>query len=337
MFRPKFSVTPKILTNINEIERLYGRLEGMKAPQNLLLNLQRNNLIESSYASNSMEGNPLSQQDVTNLLLDDRVPVNRDEKEVVNYFNILKSLDKKTNDPLDLALILKIHSELMAGVEDKIKGEIRNTEIFVGKRNGNGDLKIKHNPPFHDAPSIKKALIELTDWLSQSEDLPIFKAGIFHHQFVYIHPFEDGNGRACRILTSLIFLKYKYLINKYFVLDDYYDIDRDNYSDQLHTADKGDKTLWLEYFTDGVKFSLQSALSRIETGLSQLSFDVRPSPRENDALKIIQQYRQLNTADLVKELKITRQQAFNLLKSLTEKGYIEKRGTTKDSFYVIKS
>lgn len=337
MFEPKFTLTSKILTNINEIERLYGRLEGMKAPQHLLLNLHRDNLIESSYASNSMEGNPLSQQDVTNLLLDDRVPVNRDEKEVVNYFEILKSLDKKTNEPIDLDLILKIHAQLLSGVEDKIKGEIRNKEIFVGKRERNGELKIKHKPPFHDAVHITKALNELTDWLNKSQDLPIFKAGIFHHQFVYIHPFEDGNGRACRLLTALIFLKNNYLINKYFVLDDYYDIDRDNYSDQLHTADNGDKTIWLEYFTDGVKYSLQSALSRIETGLSQLDFNTRPTPRETDALKIMQQYRQLNTADLVRELKITRQQAFNLLKALTEKGFVEKRGSTKNSYYIIRS
>lgn len=337
MFQPKFSITPKLLNNINEIERLYGRLEGMKAPQNLLLNLQRDNLIESSYASNSMEGNPLSQHDVTNLLLNDRVPVNRDEKEVVNYFQILKNMDKRINEQVNLKLILSFHAELMAGVEDQIKGEIRNKEIFVGKKDKNGEWIIKHNPPFHKALDIKKALTDLLEWLNNSQDLPIFKAGIFHHQFVYIHPFEDGNGRVCRLLTALIFLKHNYLINKYFVLDDYYDIDRDNYSDQLHTADQGDKTIWLEYFTDGVKFSLQSALSRIESGLSQMSFDIRPTPRESDALKLIQQYRQMNSADVVKELKISRQQAFNLLKALTEKGFVEKKGTTKNSYYILKS
>ncbi len=336
MFVPKYSLTSKILNNINEIERLYGRLEGMKTPQSLLLNLERDNLIESSFASNSIEGNPLSKPAVTNLILNDRTPVNRDEKEVVNYFRILKALEERTSELLDLELILSIHAQLMKGVDDKIKGEIRNKEIFVGNREGSGELNIKHEPPFHDTESIKKALIELTDWFKISPDMPMLKAGIFHHQFVYIHPFEDGNGRTCRLLTALIFLKHNYLINKYFVLDDYYDIDRDNYSDSLHSADNGNQTEWLEYFTDGVKYSLQSMLSRVETGVSQLGFSIRPTPREAEALKIIQQYRELNTADLVGELKITRQQAFNLLKALTEKGYIEKKGTTKNSFYVIK-
>jgi len=322
---------------MNEIERLYGRLEGIKPPQSLLLNLKRNNLIESSYASNSIEGNPLSQAAVTNLLLNDRIPVNRDEKEVVNYFQILKTLDKRVKEPLDVSQILAIHQELMAGVNDEIAGKIRNKGIIVGNRNPNGEIVIKHNPPFHEEQLIRVSLNELIEWLNNSGDSSVIKAGIFHHQFVYIHPFADGNGRTCRLTTALIFLKNNYLINKYFVLDDYYDIDRINYSNSLHSADKGNQTEWLEYFTDGVKFSLQSALGRIETGISQLSFDIRPSPREADALQIIQKYQQISTADLVRELKVTRQQAFNLLKALTEKGYLEKRGTTKDSHYIIKT
>ncbi len=337
MFQPAYFLSPKLLGNINDIERLYGRLEGMKVPQSLLLNLQRDNLIESSYASNSIEGNPLSRATVTNLLLNDRVPTNRDEKEVVNYFQILKTLEKQIKEPINIEKILNVHAQLMSGVNDKIKGQIRDEGIIVGRLNRNGEVSIKHNPPFHNKADIKKTLRELTEWLGNSKELPILKAGLFHHQFVYIHPFVDGNGRTCRLITALIFLKHNYLINKYFVLDDYYDIDRDNYSDRLHSADIGNQTAWLEYFTDGVKFSLQSALGRIETGISQLSFDMRPSPREADALKIIQKYRQINTADLVGELKITRQQAFNLLKALTEKGYIEKKGSTKDSYYILKA
>ena len=58
MFKPKFELTPKLLGNITKIERLYGQIEGLKIPQKLELNLHRDNLIQSSYASNSIEGNP---------------------------------------------------------------------------------------------------------------------------------------------------------------------------------------------------------------------------------------------------------------------------------------
>ncbi len=81
---------------------------------------------------------------------------------------------------------------------------------------------------------------------------------------------------------------------------------------------------------------MQSSLGKIESGLGQLTFDIRPTPKEQKALTIIQQYKEVNSADLVRELGVSRQQAFNLLKSLTEKGFIEKKGSTKNSFYVLK-
>jgi len=336
MLNPKFTLTPKLLVNLTEIERYYGQLEGIQIPRQLQLNLERTNLIQSSYASNSIEGNPLSRGEVTNLLLNDRVPTNRSEKEVVNYFSILKQLDREKGQPFNLELIRSIHKELFVGVDDKIKGQIRNVPIIVGRRQIDQQIVIKHNPPFHDSISIENSLNNLTEWMDSTETSPILQAGIFHHEFVYIHPFEDGNGRVCRLLTALVFLSHNYQINKYFVLDDYYDVDRGLYSDSLHSADSGDKTIWLEYFTDGVKYSLQSALSRVSEGITKLSLDIRPSPREQQALEIARQYKEITTADLVKELKITRQQAFNLLKSLSEKGFLDKKGTTKNSFYVLK-
>ena len=336
MLNPNFTLTSKLLKNLTEIERYYGQLEGMRIPQQLQLNIERTNLIQSSHASNSIEGNPLSIGEVTNLLLNDRIPSNRSEKEVVNYFYILKQLDKSKSEPFNLPLICDIHKELLTGVDDEIKGKIRNVPIVVGRRNVGEQIQIKHNPPFHNRTSIENVLNNTFQWLLSTNDSPILSAGIFHHEFVYLHPFVDGNGRVARLLTVLILLSHNYQINKYFVLDDYYDIDRELYSDSLHSADSGDKTKWLEYFTDGVKYSLQSALGRIKEGLVRLSFDVRPSPREQQALEIAGRYRELTSADLVKELHVTRQQAFNLLKALSEKGFLNKRGSTKNSFYVLK-
>lgn len=335
MLKPKYLLTTKILTNLREIERFYGNLEARQAPKSLLLNLERNNLIQSSYASNSMEGNPLSQEEVTNLLLNDRIPVNRDEKEVVNYFTILKNMGELVNKDFDINLILSVHQDLMNGVNEKIKGQIRNNQVVVGMKLPDGKLIIKHDPPFHKKIEINNALQKLIDWLKTSEEQPILKAGIFHHEFVYIHPFIDGNGRTCRLLTALILLKYQYQINKYFVLDDYYDIDRQLYSASLNKADKGDINSWLGYFTDGVKYSLQSALGKIETGLSKIQFDLRPTTREQDVLVLIQKYHQLTSDNVVNELKISRQAAHKLLKSLVEKGLLKKEGSTKNSYYEL--
>lgn len=336
MLEPKFTLTQELLTNINEIERLYGQLEGMRFPNSLLLNLERDNLVQSSYSSNRIEGNPLSHSDVTNLLLDSRVPVNRDEKEIANYFAILKGLDGSLNKAVGTDIILATHRTLLEGVNDEIKGKFRDKSVIVGRLSETGQVLVKHNPPAHMKPEIERLVEELCEWVDGAKVLPVLKAGVFHHEFVYIHPFEDGNGRVCRLMTAFIFLKHGYLINKYFVLDDYYDVDRDSYSDKLHSADSGDKTEWLEYFTEGVKYSLRSALSKIENGLARLRFDIRPTKKQSEALRIIQKYKEITSGDLAKDMNVSRQQAFNLLKALTEKGYIEREGDKRGAFYRLK-
>jgi Fic family protein len=178
-------------------------------------------------------------------------------------------------------------------------------------------------------------LDNLFDWLSNSNIPTPLKAGIWHHQFVYIHPFLDGNGRTCRLLTALIFLKENYLINKYFVLDDYYDIDRPQYSEKLHTADNGDKTTWLEYFTDGVKYSLQGALAKAKNALSTVTISQQPTAREKEVLEMFKEYTEISSAILVKRLKMSRQQAHKLLSSLVERGLVKKIGSTKSSYYTL--
>ncbi len=335
MINTKYTLSRKLLKNISSIERLYGQLESQVVPKKLLLNLEEHNLVKSSFSSNSIEGNPLSQEEVTNLILGGRVPANRDEKEVKNYFLILKQIGDGYST-LDIDTILKIHKELLEGVENEIGGEIRNKKVVVGNPSLDGTVVIKHEPPKHTKDEIKKLLEELIAWANTSEELPILKAGIYHHEFVYIHPFADGNGRTCRLSTTLLLNKSGYRINKYFILDDYYDIDRIQYSDSLHSADSGDKTEWLEYFTDGVKYSLQSALAKIEEGLKSISFDMRPTNREKDVLELIKKYKEITSSDVSKDFDISRQQAFNLLDNLVSKGYLEKQGSTKNSFYILR-
>lgn len=338
MFKPKYQLTIKLLENISAVERLYGQIEKLRLPKSLWLNLERNNLIQSAYVSNSIEGNPLSLPEVTNLLLGGRVPATRDEKEVTNYFSILKELSLLTT--FDIDTLLFIHKKLLTGVKDKIAGKIRNSVVVVGthvKTPKGVKLTVKHNPPYHKKGQLEKHLKELFAWLKDyGQTLPILKAGIFHHQYVYLHPFIDGNGRTCRLLTALYLIQNGYLINKYFVLDDFYDTDRQLYSDKLSTADKGNLTQWLEYFTDGLKYSLQSAMSKAENLLSQMSVSMRLTSRENQVLEQFINVREFTVSDVVKFLNVSRQQVNNIIRGLIEKGRVEKKGgSTKGVFYKI--
>ncbi len=344
MFKPVFHYTPKMVNELGKIERLYGQLLSEKLMPSLALTLSQENQMLSTHHSTSIEGNPLSPRDVTNIVLGSQIPTTKSEKEVKNYFSVLNTIFVLVNkrEPITPALTEKLHKELMEGIaQKKSLGSFRNGQVFVGHKSRD-EIVVKHNPPYHTEFEIRNALISLYDWLSESDELhPLIKAGIMHHQFAYIHPFFDGNGRLARILSAYYLLLQHYDVVKYFILDDYYDIDRQLYSDTLHTADLGDKTAWIEYFLEGISYSLQAALGRIaqlqDTNLEKIKGEKRVlvTSREEDVLRIILEKKAIKTSDIQDALSVTRQQAHSLLYSLVKKGLLQKFGKTKTSYYTL--
>lgn len=343
MSEPKFTFTNKIINSLSKIERLYGSLLEQDLIPSLALKLSQDNQILATHHSTSIEGNPLSARDVTNIILGDQIPTTKSEKEVKNYFSTLNKINvlAKNRSPITTNLTLNLHKELMQGLDTHNLGKFRNNEVFVGHRTKT-EIVVKHSPPFHTEAQIKKALNETYTWVNEKEDLhPLIRAGILHHQFAYIHPFFDGNGRMTRILTSYFLIIKKYEVVKYFILDDYYDVDRDLYSDSLHSADDGDETKWLEYFLDGIAYSLQCALARINTLKNKNVEDIMGekrvlvSTREEEVIQIVVDKKAVRTSDIAEVLDVTRQQAHSLLATLVKKGILEKFGITKASYYKI--
>lgn len=343
MFTPKFSLSLRILNEISKIERLYGKIASEKLIPSLALQLATENQILATHYSTSIEGNPLSTLDVTNIILGDQIATTKPDREVKNYFAVLTRLFdlERRRVPIDTDLTRNLHKELMEGLETKDLGEFRDSGVFVGHKE-RGQLVVKHNPPFHTRVEIEKALTERFIWLMQEDELhPMIKAGIFHHQFVYVHPFLDGNGRLARLLTAYYLLLKQYEVARYFIIDDYYDIDRHLYSDTLHSADAGDETAWVEYFLEGITYSLQAASGRIEimrkAGVEEVMGEKRVlvTPREEQVLEIVINKKAVKTPDIEGALSVTRQQAHSLLSSLVDKHILQKYGKTKSSYYTL--
>jgi len=349
MFKPKFRLTNALFTNLTRIERLYGQLEGEKVIPSLALALKQKNLILATHFSTSIEGNPLNEMEVTNIVLGDKIPKTKPEIEVRNYFDVLTSLENiaRENREITEELFLKLHGKLMANIQTKSPGCFRDGRVIVGHYSNDQDrvsIEVKHDPPAHTAKEIIRLVEETLSWLAEDRQThPILKAGAFHHQLAYIHPFYDGNGRMARLLTVLFLIINGYDVSRYFVLDDYYDVDRLLYSDKLHTADLGEKTEWLEYFTEGLIYSLQSALGNIRD-LKRKKLDeiegekrVMVTKREEDVLRIIMDKGKIKTSDIVDYLRVTRQQAHALLDSLVKKNLLTRVGKTKSSYYELKA
>ncbi len=342
MYEPNFTLTLPMLNKLGTIERLYGQLVSQKLMPSLALRLNQENQVLATHYSTSIEGNPLSPQDVTNIVLSDKIPTTKSEREVKNYFATINHLFilARNHEEISVEITEELHKLLMKDIMDDA-GHLRDGSVFVGHKTET-EIVVKHNPPFHSREEIARALTELYEWVDAKDEYhPLLKAGILHHQFAYIHPFFDGNGRMARILTTYFLLLANYEVAKYFIIDDFYDIDRHLYSDTLHTADKGDKTAWLEYFLEGIAQSLQGALGRIND-LSRKSVDevtgekrVLVSAREEEVLQIVIDKKAIKSSDLEESFGVSRQQAHALLSSLVRKGLLDKFGKTKTSYYKL--
>src|SRR3989344_5911331 len=160
-----------MVNELGRIERLYGQLLGEKLIPSLALKLSQENRILATHHSTSIEGNPLSPKDVTNIILNDRIPTVKSEHEVKNYFAVLNTIfikaRKKT--PITTDLTEKLHHELMRGIDKKDLGTFRDGPVFVGHATKT-EIVVKHNPPFHTQKDIKQALEVLYKWIDDETD-----------------------------------------------------------------------------------------------------------------------------------------------------------------------
>ena len=293
----------------------------------------------SAFSSTSIEGNPLPLTDVKRILKNRPEHVRDSEKEVLNYNKALVELDDLTRNGkqiFGLSLILRIHEIVTEGlIAGHRRGLLRKEPVFV---NDPRTRKSVYLPPNHS--DVSRLMNELLDYVRKNKDIvdPLILAGLFHKQFVIVHPFIDGNGRTARLATKVLLAKmgldtfylfsfenyYNKNVGKYFqevgLRGDYYDI-----------AGKTDFTPWLEYFTDGII----DELLRVEKELGRESLS--PEKELKDWHRIIVGYIEKHGymsdrdyAKLTDRAKPTRRIDF---RKLIDLGLIEKLGRGKATYY----
>lgn len=252
---PPFTITPQILQLLANLERLLGRYEGMHhpapAPQ-----LRRSQRVRTIQASLQIEGNTLSEEQVTAILEGKRVigPA-RDVLEVQNAISAYDELPKW--QPSNPKHLLAAHKIMMKGLVPA-PGQWRTRGVAIAKGN-----QIAHLPP--PASRLPALMAELTTWLKSATDVPpAVAAAVFHYELEFIHPFADGNGRMGRLWHSLILSKYHPL----FALAPVESVVRDRqreYYEVLGRCDKaGDSTLF-------VQFALEATAAAVDGILQSLS------------------------------------------------------------------
>ena len=350
MFNPRYTITDRLLANIKRINTLVNELNNRRFPHVVLVELERTARAVSTYASTSIEGNPLPLTEVKKILKTKPAHINKfdtgvlrdSEKEVLNYNQALQNLNEKLEKAqvkLSLDLILRIQKKVTEGLLPKFEsGKLRGKPVVV---NDPRTKKVIYLPP--DAKDVKKLIKDLIEFVdsNRNETDPLILAGIFHKQMVIIHPFMDGNGRTTRLTTKVLLAEMGLNTFNLFSFENYYNKNVTKYfqtvgefGNYYELTSKIDFIPWLEYFTEGIIDELLRVQKLLpEVGLSP-GTNLQPHH-----LKILEFIREKgfiadrDYAKLIDRAKATRALDF---KKLIELGLIERKGKGKATYYVLK-
>ncbi len=346
MYKPKYSITNKILKNIGSIEASKEVVDHAPLLPYFEKEFRQDAMVRSVHFGTHIEGNALNLSQAEKVLLGQQITArDRDIQEVINYRKVLEYISSIPKDAkINEEIIKKIHEITVEKILDSsVQGIYRKTQVVV-KNSHTGEVSFR--PPM--AVAIPFQIKELLDFIESSEDLdihPVLESGIVHFEFVRIHPFLDGNGRAARAFATLILYQKDYDIRKFFSLEEYFDKDASEYYEALQSVEKneGDLTKWLEYFT----FGLSVELSKIREKVEGISIDAKLKERLGGK-PILLSPRQLKLIEYIQKVGYLQNQAFeslfpmisedtilNELKGLLNAGIIKKHGVTKGAKYIM--
>ena len=240
---------PQIFSKIAKIDELKGQwIGGVKLHPQVLSRLKKFVLVTSTGASTRIEGAHLSDEDVEKLMRGISIQKfsDRDKQEVQGYFELLKNVfDSWQGIGFNENTIKHFHQELLKHVEkDKLhRGEYKDQENKVLMINEAGESVgvLFDTTPAYLTPKEMQELVEATrKALEEQKYHPLLVIGNFLVEFLYIHPFQDGNGRLSRILTNLLLLKSGYVFVPYVSHEK---LIEDNKPDYYMTLRKSQKTL----------------------------------------------------------------------------------------------
>ena len=196
---PPFKITNEILNFVYEIGELVGKISAEKEFEKNLI-LRRENRIKTIYSSLAIEQNTLTLEQVTDVINGKRVLAPpKDIKEVQNAYEIYERLDElNENSVKDLLLAHKIMTSEL--IKESGRFRSKNAGVYQGD-------KLIHMGTLPEY--IPELINNLFLWLKNSKEHPLIKAAVFHYEFEFIHPFQDGNGRIGRLWHSLILSKWK--------------------------------------------------------------------------------------------------------------------------------
>ena len=247
--KPPYTITPNILSRVEQVGEAIGRAETAGKD----LRMRRSNRIRAIRGSLAIEGNILSDEQVAAIL--EGKPVVAPLKDVQEARNAIRTYNRKW-DPGSEGDLLRAHRVLMEGFAP---GRYRRTGVTVA---GGGTVHHIGPPPGR----VPQLMANLFAWLNGTDEHPLITSSVFHYEFEFIHPFEDGNGRIGRLWQTLILTRWKRLFAHVPVESLIHARQNEYYEAIRQSSAKGESTPFIEFMLDIILQTLRSPLLSDQAG-----------------------------------------------------------------------
>ncbi len=267
--------TPDIVNLLSAIHEYKGKQElFIEAQPEILEAMLKVAKIQSTGASNRIEGIHTSEARLNELVIEKAEPRNRDEQEIAGYSEVLNTIHENyeyiTPKP---NVILQLHRDLYAYSPSSVGGRFKNTDNVIEEVDSEGNRRVRFQPlPANATPGAMEALSkELLTAIDQSETDPLILISKFILDFLCIHPFNDGNGRMSRLLTLLLLYQQGYIVGKYISIEMIIEKTKESYYEVLEQSSKGwhegnnDYALFAKYYLGVILSAYKEFASRVET------------------------------------------------------------------------
>lgn len=246
-------LTPDIVSLLTQIHEFKGEQNlFIEANSDTLTQLVEIAKIQSTEASNKIEGIYTSDERLKKIVLDKTTPRTRNEQEIAGYRDVLATIHESYEYiPLRPSMILQLHRDLYKFSGMSIGGSYKNSDNVIAETDASGNRFIRFQPvPAWETAEAVDLACKAYDETVQAGADPLLIIPMFVLDFLCIHPFNDGNGRMARLLTLLLLYRSGYIVGKYISLEKVIEQSKETYYETLQQSSFG----WHENENDYAPF-----------------------------------------------------------------------------------
>jgi Fic family protein len=336
---PKVLLTPDIVAMLTSIHEHKGKQElFVEAHADALTTLMEIAKIQSTGASNRIEGINTTDKRLEELVRDKSAPRNRTEQEIAGYRDVLVTIHESYDYIYPRPnIILQLHKQLYSFAQSSIGGSYKNADNYINETDAEGNERIRFKPiaAYLTSDAMERLCTAFITAIEKNEHDPLLLIPMFILDYLCIHPFNDGNGRMSRLLTLLLFYRAGYIVGKYISLEKLIENSKDTYYEVLHDSSNGwhenesDYTPFIRYYL-GV---LQKAYSEFEERVYYLS---QRGLSKSDRIKAVidRKIGKISKNEILESCPdISKVTVERTLTMLVKKGYIVKIGAGRTTVY----